>query len=122
MRLTLRGELRALALDWSPLPLSSTNIGLVNNYLGEDREPTERQTVTEGLKPILRWSMRRYEGGQWRAYRPVVTVELIKPAVKRGLSVYGARVAVPVTNIHLEGVTREQEEGVPDYELHGEVV
>lgn len=57
-RWALVRELRSLSRDWSPLPMtSSTNQGLMGNYLGEP----EDVPVDTGNKATLRWNMREYE-------------------------------------------------------------
>lgn len=65
-RWALARKLRSLSRDWSPFPVtSSTNSGLVSNYLGEDRVPDEEVAVGGGGEgeggSIMRWSMRRTE-------------------------------------------------------------
>mgnify|MGYP001596230471 CR=1 FL=1 len=61
-RWALAKELRTLARDWSPLPItSSTNQGLLNNFLGE----VDREALAERIRgkdqPSLRWSLRGTE-------------------------------------------------------------
>ncbi|GAA5977633.1 hypothetical protein JCM10908_005043 [Rhodotorula pacifica] len=81
-RYTLAKALKARTRDWSPLPItSSTNSGLMRNYLdgdASDRDRTESMPPKEG--PVMRWRLRETEGGYWLAYRPIVRCELVVPS------------------------------------------
>ena len=56
-RWALAKELRTLARDWSPLPMSSTNQGLLNNSLGEVEE-ARADRLRGKDEPSLRWGLR----------------------------------------------------------------
>lgn len=62
-RYALATALKARSRDWSPLPItSSTNSGLMRNYLdgdADDRDRTESMQPKEG--PVLRWRLRETE-------------------------------------------------------------
>ncbi|GAA5903133.1 hypothetical protein JCM8208_000460 [Rhodotorula glutinis] len=80
-RYTLARALKTRTRDWSPLALTSTNAGLMRNYLDGDAEPTlgmDSVPVKDG--PVMRWRMRETEGGFWLGYRPIVRVELVTPS------------------------------------------
>ncbi|KAM0746712.1 hypothetical protein T439DRAFT_350363 [Meredithblackwellia eburnea MCA 4105] len=88
-RWALAKQLRTLARDWSPLPITtSTNQALINNYMGEEDTAAhlgdeEEAAIAERVRvkdqPTLRWSMRRTEGSWWLSYRPVLKIELVTP-------------------------------------------
>lgn len=81
-RYALATALKARSRDWSPLPItSSTNSGLMRNYLdgdADDRDRTESMQPKEG--PVLRWRLRETEGGFWLGYRPIVRCEMVVPS------------------------------------------
>lgn len=62
-RYNLARALKARTRDWSPLPItSSTNSGLMRNYLdgdASDRDRTESMPSKEG--PVMRWRLRETE-------------------------------------------------------------
>ncbi|KWU41821.1 hypothetical protein RHOSPDRAFT_13342, partial [Rhodotorula sp. JG-1b] len=81
-RYNLARALKARTRDWSPLPItSSTNSGLMRNYLdgdASDRDRTESMPPKEG--PVMRWRLRETEGGYWLGYRPLIRCELVVPS------------------------------------------
>ena len=109
-RYTLARALKTRTRDWSPLALTSTNAGLMRNYLDGDAEPrTGMDSVPVKDGPVMRWRMRETEvrpfrspapclflsphttdpralppppqqGGFWLGYRPIVRVELVTPS------------------------------------------
>ncbi|KPV71689.1 uncharacterized protein RHOBADRAFT_47646 [Rhodotorula graminis WP1] len=80
-RYTLARALKTRTRDWSPLALTSTNAGLMRNYLDGDAEPREgMDSVPVKDGPVMRWRMRETEGGFWLGYRPIVRVELVTPS------------------------------------------
>ncbi|KAK4700235.1 hypothetical protein P7C70_g6015, partial [Phenoliferia sp. Uapishka_3] len=104
-RWALAKQLRTMARDWSPLPItSSTNQGLLNNFLGEVDEEALAERMRGKDQPTLRWSLRGLEGSWWLSYRPVMKVELVTPTG----SVYGPTVVrrtsrrVPVPTVDVE--------------------
>ncbi|BGP33839.1 hypothetical protein JCM10296v2_005645 [Rhodotorula toruloides] len=80
-RYTLSTLLRARTRDWSPLPItSSTNAGLMRNYLDGEAERGRTESMAPKEGPVLRWRLRETEGGYWLAYRPIIRCELVIPS------------------------------------------
>ncbi|BGP26240.1 hypothetical protein Rt10032_c10g4275 [Rhodotorula toruloides] len=80
-RYTLSTQLRARTRDWSPLPItSSTNAGLMRNYLDGEAERGRTESMAPKEGPVLRWRLRETEGGYWLAYRPIIRCELVIPS------------------------------------------
>ncbi|KAK4330068.1 hypothetical protein RTBOTA2_005408 [Rhodotorula toruloides] len=80
-RYTLSTLLRARTRDWSPLPItSSTNAGLMRNYLDGEAERGRTESMMPKEGPVLRWRLRETEGGYWLAYRPIIRCELVIPS------------------------------------------
>ncbi|GAA5999282.1 uncharacterized protein JCM10292_001727 [Rhodotorula paludigena] len=80
-RYALARALKLRTRDWSPLPLtSSTNAGLMRNYLDGDAERGRTESMAPKEGPVLRWRMRQTEGSYWLSYRPVIRVELVTPS------------------------------------------
>ncbi|CEQ40104.1 SPOSA6832_01695 [Sporobolomyces salmonicolor] len=97
-RWTLSEELRKRTRDWSPLPmLSSTNAGLMRNYLDGDATAPNVASQAPKDRPVLRWRLRETEGSWWLAYRPIIRCELVTPA-----SEYNPLAYLPVVADDLE--------------------
>ncbi|GAA5900450.1 hypothetical protein JCM5296_001550 [Sporobolomyces johnsonii] len=80
-RWTLSEELRKRTRDWSPLPItSSTNAGLMRNYLDGDAAAPNVASQAPKDRPVLRWRLRETEGSWWLSYRPIIRCELVTPA------------------------------------------
>lgn len=61
-RYALARALKLRTRDWSPLPLtSSTNAGLMRNYLDGDAERGRTESMAPKEGPVLRWRMRQTE-------------------------------------------------------------